>query len=174
VSRGLAVLSGQANVDPHPNEVARRRRVVCRTVRPQWGDTEVHLQGAVMHVSSLDRAIDFYTRLLDLEVARRTADAAILATHSGTPTIALRERPVQVFTDRTVEALVWRLPTIGQLDDLEQRLGRLMGRPTRHVLADDAITLLSARAPDGQRLLFVHHGGENDVPGSIPAEVFWY
>jgi hypothetical protein len=69
---------------------------------------------------------------------------------------------------------VCRPPTIGQLDDREQRRGRLMGRPTRHVLADDAITLLSARAPDGQRLLFVHHGGENDVPGSIPAEVFWY
>ena len=138
------------------------------------GDTGMRLQGAVLHVSSLDRAIDFYSRLLDLEVTRRTADAAILATHSGTFTIALRERHLQHFTDRTVQALVWRLPTIDRLDDLEQRLGRLIGWPTRHVLTDDAITLLSARDPDGQRLLFVHHGGENDVPGSIPAEVFWY
>ena len=83
------------------------------------GDTEMHLQGAVLHVSSLDRAIDFYSRLLDLEVTRRTADAAILATHSGTFTIALRERHLQHFTDRTVQALVWRLPTIDRLDDLE-------------------------------------------------------
>jgi len=137
-------------------------------------ETEVHLQGAVMHVGSLDRAIDFYTRLLDLEVARRTEDAAILATHSGTSTLALQERKLEPSTDRTVQALVWRLPTIGRLDDLEQRLGRLKGRSTRHVLADDAITLLSARDPDGQRLLFVHHAGDYDVPGSIPAEVFWY
>lgn len=44
----------------------------------------------------------------------------------------------------------------------------------RHVLADDAITLLSAEDPDGQRLLFVHHDGESDLPASIPAEVFGY
>ncbi|TDE12210.1 VOC family protein [Jiangella asiatica] len=137
-------------------------------------EAEVHLQAAVLHVSSLDRAIDFYTELLGLEVARRTADAAVLATRSGTSTIAMRERHVQHVTDRTVQALVWRLPTIGLLDELEQRLSRLTSRSTRHVLTEDAITLLSAWDPEGQRLVFLHHDGDNDLPRDIPAEVFWY
>ena len=51
-------------IDPRPPAVATRT------------DTEIHLQGAVVHVDSLDRTIDFYTQLLDLEVVRRTADAS--------------------------------------------------------------------------------------------------
>ena len=135
---------------------------------------DVRLQGAILHVSDLHQAIDFYTSVLDLEVARRAEDAAILATPSGTPIIALRERHIEYFTDHTVQALVWHVATIGGVDELEQRLSRVARTATRHVSTDDAITLLSARGPDGQRLLFVHHGGENDVPGAIPMEVFGY
>lgn len=137
-------------------------------------DDEVHLQGAVLHVSSMERAITFYTRLLDLEVARRTEDAAILATRGGVFAIALRERPVRRVTDRTVQALVWRVPTLDRLDAIEKLLERLRAKSTRHTLADDASTVLSTWDPDGQRIVFVHHDGEQDVPKTIPPEVFWY
>ncbi|TDD68942.1 VOC family protein [Jiangella aurantiaca] len=137
-------------------------------------DAGVHLQAAVLHVGDLGRAIAFYTQLLGLEVARRTPDAVVLATRSGTATLAMRERHVQHVTDRTVQALVWRLPTMEHLDDVEQRAKRLTGRTTRRVLTEDAITVLSAWDPEGQRLVFLHHDGDNDVPRSIPAEVFWY
>jgi catechol 2,3-dioxygenase-like lactoylglutathione lyase family enzyme len=137
-------------------------------------DTEVRLQCVVLHVDSLDRTIGFYTRLLDLEVARRTTDAAVLATRAGASTIALRERRVQHFTDRTVQALIWRVPTLGLLNEIEERLHGLSARSTRRVLAEDAITLLNVRDPDGQRLVFFHHDGEADVPSTIPPEVFWF
>jgi catechol-2,3-dioxygenase len=137
-------------------------------------DSEVHLQGAVLHVASLDRTIAFYTQLLDLDVVRRTADAAVLVSKAGTSTIALAKRRVQHFTDRTVQALLWRIPTMGVLSELERRLERMNAKAARHVLTEDAITLLNARDPDGQRLVFLHHDGETDVPRNIPPEVFWY
>lgn len=137
-------------------------------------DADVRLQAAVLHVGSVDRAIAFYTRLLGLEVARRSPDAALLATAAGTSTIAMRERHVQHVTDRIVQALVWRLATIDLLDDLERRAEDLSAQTTRHLLAEDAITVLNVWDPEGQRLVFLHHDGENDVPERIPAEVFWY
>jgi catechol 2,3-dioxygenase-like lactoylglutathione lyase family enzyme len=147
-------------IDPRPPAVATMT------------DTKIHLQGAVLHVDSLDRTIDFYTQLLDLEVVRRTADAAVLVSRAGTSTIALAERRLQHFTDRTVQALMWRIPTQGVLSELERRLERLDAKPARHTLTEDAITLLNARDPDGRRLVFLHHDGETDVPRNIPPEVF--
>jgi catechol 2,3-dioxygenase-like lactoylglutathione lyase family enzyme len=137
-------------------------------------DTRPQLQGAVLHVDSLDEAIPFYTELLELEVARRTEDAAVLATPAGTTVLAMRERRVQHTTDRTVQALFWRLPSLDALDGVERRLARLRATCTRHLLDEDELTLMSTWDPDGQRLVFVHHDGENDVPSSIPPEVFWY
>jgi catechol 2,3-dioxygenase-like lactoylglutathione lyase family enzyme len=137
-------------------------------------DSDPRLQGVVLHVGSLERAIAFYAELLDLEVARRTAEAAILATRGGAFALALRERPVRRVTDRTVQALVWRVPSLDRLDVVERQLGGLGAKSTRHVLAEDATTLVSTWDPDGQRVVFVHHDGEQDVPRTIPPEVFWY
>jgi catechol 2,3-dioxygenase-like lactoylglutathione lyase family enzyme len=137
-------------------------------------ESDPRLQGVVLHVSDLERAIAFYTELLDLEVARRTADAAILATRAGVFAMALRQRPVRRVTDRTVQALVWRVAGLDRLDRVERQLGGLGAKSTRHVLEEDATTLVSTWDPDGQRVVFVHHDGEQDVPRMIPPEVFWY
>ncbi len=137
-------------------------------------DASVQLQGAILHVDNLVRAIDFYTQLLDFGVVRRTSDAAVLASPAGISTIALRERRVQHFTDRTVQALVWHTPTLGALSQVEQRLKRLNTRAVKHTVEEEAFTLLSAQDPDGQRLLFIHHHGVVDVPKDIPPDVFWY
>lgn len=138
------------------------------------GEPGAQLHGAVLHVNSLERAVDFYTRLLDLDVARRTSEAVLLASHAGSCALALRERRVEHPTDATVQALIWRVPTPEMLTDYEQRLDALDARPTRHDLAEDATTLITARDPDGQRLLLLHHDGEQDLPRDIPPEVFWY
>ena len=137
-------------------------------------ETDVQLQGAVLHVNNLAKAIDFYTRLLDFEVARQTLDGALLTSPAGISTIALRERRVQHFTDRTVEALVWRVPTLGALRQIEQRLHRLNSKAVKRNVNEEALTLLIAWDPDGQRLVFIHHDDMADVPRDIPGEVFWY
>ncbi|MBB5791216.1 VOC family protein [Jiangella mangrovi] len=137
-------------------------------------DSEPRIQGAVLHVSDLEPATAFYTELLGLEVARRTADAVILATRAGAFSLALRQRPVRRVTDRTVQALVWRVASLDRLDRIEQQLAGLGAKSTRHVLAEDPTTLVSTWDPDGQRVVFVHHDGEEDVPQTIPPEVFWY
>ena len=132
----------------------------------------VQLQGAILHVESLFRTIDFYTRLLDLQIARRSPDAAVLASQTGVSTLALRERGAPHFTDRTVQALVWHVSTLEALDEIEQRLKQLGARLKRRF--EQPLTLLSTRDPDGQRLLFIHYEGDIDIPEDIPAEVFWY
>lgn len=137
-------------------------------------EPEVHLQGAVLHVGDMEASIAFYGEALDLVVARRTEDAAVLATRSGTGTLAMRERHIQRVTDRTVQALLWRLPSLEWLGLLEQRLDRLGGTPTRHALPEDGLTLVTAWDPDGQRLVFLHSENDADVPQRIPPEVFWY
>ena len=137
-------------------------------------EASVELQGVVLHVDDLARALDFYTELLDFAVAHRTSEAAILANASGTATIALRERRAGHYTDRTVQALVWRVPTPARLGQVQQRLQQLNTRTLERTVAADGLTLLTARDPDGQRLLFVHYEGVAKVPGNIPAEVYWY
>ena len=137
-------------------------------------ETGMQLQGAVLDVNNLVEAIDFYTGLLDFEVVRQTSDAALLASPAGISTIALRERRVQLVTDRTVEALVWRVPTLGALRQVEQRLQRLNRRAVKRTVNEEALTLIVAWDPDRQRLVFIHHGGEAGPPRDIPAEVFWY
>lgn len=134
----------------------------------------IQLHGAILHVDNLARSIDFYTRLLDFAVVRQSSDAAALANPAGATTMALRERPAQHFTDRTVQALVWDIPTLGELDEVEQRLQRLNARALKRGTYEETFTLLSAKDPDGQRLLFIHHDGAADVPSELPSEVFWY
>ena len=133
----------------------------------------VQLQGAILHVESLFRTIDFYTRLLDLHIARRAPDAAVLASQTGVSTLALRERGAPHFTDRTVQALVWHVSTLEALDEIEQRLKQLGARVLERRF-EQPLTLLSSRDPDGQRLLFIHYEGDIDIPEDIPSEVFWY
>ena len=133
----------------------------------------VQLQGAILHVQSLFRTIDFYTRLLDLQIERRSPNAAVLASRTGVSTLALYQRGAPHFTDRPVQALVWHVSTLEALDEIEQRLKDLGARvPKRRF--EQPRTLLSTRDPDGQRLLFVHYEGDIDIPEDIPAEVFWY
>ena len=88
--------------------------------------------------------------------------------------MALRERRAGHYTDRTVEALVWRVPTPARLGQVERRLQQLNARTLERTVAADGLTLLIRRDPDGQRLLFVHYDGVAKVPRSIPAEVYWY
>ncbi len=138
-------------------------------------DTNLRLQGAILHVRDLAQTIAYYTGLLDLEVVRQTSNAAVLASQAGISTIALRERrSAQQITDRTVEALVWRLPSLGALSQVEERARRLDAQAVKRTIQGEAFTLLSVWDPDGQRLVFIHHDGLADVPQDVPAEVFWY
>ena len=134
----------------------------------------VELHGVILHVSNLSRALDFYGRLLDFPVVRQTADAAFLASHSGGSAIAIHERRLQHYTDRAVQALVWHLPTIAALGQVERRLQELQASTIERTVLEDGLTLLTAKDPDGQRLLFVHAEGAEDLPTKIPPEVYWY
>jgi catechol 2,3-dioxygenase-like lactoylglutathione lyase family enzyme len=134
---------------------------------------KVQLQGAILHVDSLFRTIDFYTRLLDLQIARTSPNAAVLASRTGVSTLGLHERGTPHFTDRTVQALVWHVSTLEALDEIEQRLKDLGARALRRRF-DQPLTLLSTRDPDDQRLLFIHYEGDIDIPKDIPSEVYWY
>ena len=49
-----------------------------------------------------------------------------------------------------------------------------MQRRLRRMVAEDGLTLLSARDLDGQRLLFIHTERVGDLPAKIPSEVYWY
>ena len=165
----------------HPDAEALRRgdavdgdlASLRQPVEDALTNANIRLHGAILHVESLFRAIDFYTRLLDLQVTRRTSDAAVLASPAGVSTIALHERRGQHFTDRTVQALVWHVPTLEAFSQVEQRLQHLSSNVVKHTV-NEPLTLLSTRDPDGQRLVFIHYDGVEDMPRDIPAAVFWY
>ena len=134
----------------------------------------VELQGVIMHVANLERAVDFYAKLLDFRVAEQTSNTVFLASQSETSTIVLSERRAEHFTDRTVQAIVWRTPTLVALDLVERRLEGLKAAAHKRTVAGDGLTLLSTRDPDGQRLLFIHTERVGDLPTNIPPEVYWY
>ena len=88
-------------------------------------ELQVELHGVILHVVNLERAVDFYSQLLDLRVAEQTSDTVFLTSQGATSTIVLSERRAEHFTDRTVQALVWRTPTLVALGEVEQRLDAL-------------------------------------------------
>lgn len=134
----------------------------------------VELHGVILHVDNLSRALDFYGRLLDFQVVRQTEDAAFLASRSGGSAIAIHERRLQHYTDRAVQALVWQVPTLEALGEIERRLQELQASTIERTVVEDGLTLLTTKDPDRQRLLFVHAEGAEDLPTRIPPEVYWY
>jgi catechol 2,3-dioxygenase-like lactoylglutathione lyase family enzyme len=151
------------------------RRTLNTERRTAMSQRSVSLQGVILHVADLDRAVSFYADLLDLALAHHDEEAAVLADAGGADAIALRQRHVDHFTDRTVQALIWTVPTLAALDDIERRLRRLGAAAARHEMPDEAVTLLSAWDRDGQRLLFTHRDDNRAASSDrIPAEVYWY
>lgn len=136
------------------------------------GEAEPQLTGAVLHVHDIDRAADFYTRLLDLEVARRESDVALLVSASGRPQLGLRLRRSQQSAG-VVQALIWTIGDASMLEQYERRLRDLGAVVNRHT-SEDGLTILATRDVDFQRILLVHHPEGKDVPAHIPTEVFAY
>jgi catechol 2,3-dioxygenase-like lactoylglutathione lyase family enzyme len=134
----------------------------------------VTLQSVILHVADLDRAIAFYCHLLDLRVTRHAPEAAVLAEANGIDVVALRQRHVDHFTDRTVQALVWNVPSLPRLSDIEQKLHHLDAAVTQREVTDEGRTVLSAVDRDGQRLLFIHREASHIGASAVPREVFWY
>jgi catechol 2,3-dioxygenase-like lactoylglutathione lyase family enzyme len=136
------------------------------------GTTEPLLTGAVLHVRDLDRAVDFYARLLGLQVARRETDAALLASSSGRCQLGLRQRSSQRSAG-TVQALIWTVDDQQVLDEYEQRLRALGAASNRHE-SEDGVTIFATQDADSQRILLVHRPAGTDMPAHIPVEVFAY
>lgn len=133
---------------------------------------QVHLHGAVIHVHELDRAVDFYSELFGLQVARRDEDAALLTGQSGQCELALLHRPAAEHPTGGVgvQAMVWQVPTPQALAEHEQRLWALAGHADRR--EHGSLSVVTGHDPDRQRLLLVCPPAASELPAELPMEVF--
>lgn len=119
---------------------------------------EARIGAAVMFVQQLDRSVDFYTGVLELTVADRSATAALLVSSSGAQLIlrAMGSNAVHPLGAVGVQYVVWTVAGLAALERCEQALrDRRAFRQTR---ASEGSTAVEGRDPDDLVVMITYPG----------------
>mgnify|MGYP001178328614 CR=1 FL=1 len=126
----------------------------------------------VAFVQDLDRSVSFYTELLQLEVADRSATAALLTAASGTQLIlrAMGGSAVHSLGGVGVQYVIWTAPTREDLDRVEQVLKRHSAHlDTR---TSGRTTAVEGRDPDNIAVVIIHPGPEEEPLHKLPVRIY--
>jgi catechol 2,3-dioxygenase-like lactoylglutathione lyase family enzyme len=125
----------------------------------------------VMFVQDLDRSVGFYQELLTLEVADRSATAALLTSVSGTQLI-LRAMGSGVHTlgGVGVQYVIW---TASGKDDLE-RIERVLKQRSAHLdtRTSGNTTAVEGRDPDNIAVIVIYPGPEEEPLHKLPVRIY--
>jgi catechol 2,3-dioxygenase-like lactoylglutathione lyase family enzyme len=130
------------------------------------------LGSVIMFVHDLDRSVDFYTRILGLEVADRSPTAALLGNAEGTQLVlrAMGRGADRALGSVGVQYVVW---TAGGKEDL-QRCERMLRERAAHreTRSHGGVTVVEGRDPD-DIVLMVTYPGPDEVPlHELPARIY--
>jgi catechol 2,3-dioxygenase-like lactoylglutathione lyase family enzyme len=125
----------------------------------------------VMFVQDLDRSVGFYEELLTLEVADRSATAALLNSVSGTQLI-LRAMGSGVHTlgGVGVQYVIW---TASGKDDLG-RIERVLKQRSAHLdtRTSGNTTAVEGRDPDNIAVIVIYPGPEEEPLHKLPVRIY--
>jgi catechol 2,3-dioxygenase-like lactoylglutathione lyase family enzyme len=125
----------------------------------------------VMFVQDLDRSVGFYQELLTLEVADRSATAALLTSVSGTQLI-LRAMGsgVHALGGVGVQYVIW---TASGKDDLE-RIERVLKQRSAHLdtRTSGNTTAVEGRDPDNIAVIVIYPGPEEEPLHKLPVRIY--
>jgi catechol-2,3-dioxygenase len=133
----------------------------------------MRLTGAVICVRDRDRAVEFYSQLLDLEPALQTPEAVVLA-RENRDHVVLRvlQHATHVSPSVGVEFLVWTATSRAELD----RCVRTLEALDAHVATwnEGDLTVVEGRDPDSTPVLVTFPAATGPGWTSIPNRVFRY
>jgi catechol-2,3-dioxygenase len=125
----------------------------------------------VMFVQDLDRSVSFYQELLLLEVADRSATAALLTSANGTQLI-LRAMAgaVRSLGGVGVQYVIWTAP---DHDDLA-RAERVLKQRSAHLdtRASGHSTAVEGRDPDNIAVIIIYPGPEDEPLHKLPVRIY--
>jgi catechol 2,3-dioxygenase-like lactoylglutathione lyase family enzyme len=126
----------------------------------------------VMFVQDLDRSVSFYRDLLALEVADRSATAALLASASGSQLIlrAMGTSAVHSLGGVGVQYVIW---TASGKEDLD-RCERVLKERSAHLdtRTSGRTAAVEGRDPDNIAVIIIYPGPEEEPLRQLPARIY--
>jgi catechol-2,3-dioxygenase len=133
----------------------------------------MRLTGVAICVRDLDRAVEFYSQLLDLEPALRTPEAVLLAKEDRENVVLRALKDATRATPAVgVEYLVWTATSREDLDRCERALEAL-GAHVRTWNEGD-VAVVEGRDPDRNPILVIFPAASGSTWTSLPKRVFSY
>jgi catechol 2,3-dioxygenase-like lactoylglutathione lyase family enzyme len=130
------------------------------------------LGSVVMFVQSLDRSVGFYTDVLALEVADRSATAALLISADGSQLIlrAMGSNAPHALGSVGVQYVTWTAAGEEDLDRCERVLReRSAYRDTR---SSGGVTVVEGRDPDDLVLMITYPGPDQVPLHKLPLRIY--
>jgi catechol-2,3-dioxygenase len=125
----------------------------------------------VMFVQDLDRSVGFYQELLALEVADRSATAALLTSVNGTQVIVrAMGSGVHALGGVGVQYVIWTAP---DKEDLE-RIERVLKQRSAHLdtRTSGNTTAVEGRDPDNIAVIVIYPGPEEEPLHKLPVRIY--
>lgn len=126
----------------------------------------------VMFVQDLDRSVNFYADVLVLEVADRSATAALLGNAGGANLIlrAMGRQAPHPLGSVGVQYVVWA--AAGE-EDLARAESALTAHGAhRETRSHGGVTLVEGRDPDGIAVMICHPGPDQRPLRKLPARIY--
>ena len=133
---------------------------------------DTRIGSVVMFVQDLGRSVGFYTELLALEVADRSATAALLTSNSGTQLIlrAMGSSAVHTLGGVGVQYVIRTAAGQEDLDRCERVLKqRSAHRDTR---TSGRTTAVEGRDPDNIAVMIIYPGPEEEPLHKLPVQIY--
>ena len=132
----------------------------------------IRIGSVVMFVQDLDRSVSFYRDLLALEVADRSATAALLASASGSQLIlrAMGTSAVHSLGGVGVQYVIWTAPGKEDLNRIE----RVLKQRSAHLdtRTSGTTTAVEGRDPDNITVLVIYPGPEEEPLHKLPVRIY--
>lgn len=127
---------------------------------------------AVIFVRDLDASVRFYTGVLGLEVADRSATAVLLSGAGDSPLVlrAIGEHAERALGSVGVQYVVWAAASEQELGRVEEALRKLSAHRERR--AGDGYQVVEGRDPDGVPVLVCYPGPDRLPLHEVPARVY--
>jgi catechol 2,3-dioxygenase-like lactoylglutathione lyase family enzyme len=127
----------------------------------------------VMFVSDLDRSVSFYTDLLALAVADRSATAALLRSAEGSQLIlrSMGGNAARALGSIGVQYVVWTASSDQDLRRCEQVL-RTRSAHIQTRSADERISAVEGRDPDGVEVVVTYPGPDLAPLHELPVQIY--
>ena len=127
---------------------------------------------SVLFVSRLNRSIDFYREAFSCTVSIHERDAALLLTPNGFQIylIARSSRAEHPSGGIGLQYLIWAVDSDAELQRMEEILRDRVGRTDTYT--SGGVSFLSARDPDGIRILVAHPSPEKLPRAVVGAHLY--